>query len=735
MTKRLFAYFGLTMLGVYTVVFYFGLYGICTAAGLFAVLLLYACFVKKPVVQKSVVIFVAVTVAVSAVIFVIYDNSFKSNSEKYNQENVSVTAKVKSDGEKRYGVYTYELQAEKIDSESSEIKIVLYSNYKLLCERGDTIKFNARLMTCEGSYYRSLGYGYSAESDDYKLDYTFIKRGEKDFWYYPQYLQNKLSEAVKSVIYGEDGELSAAMAFGAREQLSNEINSMFSKTGLSFLIVVSGLHMTIVSGFLLLVFYPLRKNRFGNYFVCALVILCVIFYMLITGLTASVVRSGIAVILALFGTLFSKRSDSYNSLGLAAFLIIALNPYAVGDVGMLLSFSSVLGILYFSPRLCRWFEKSFYERKVEYYNEINRTNQLRRKTYFKFQLVTARVAFCIIKSFLVSFSAFVASLPIVCLTIGYENVSVLLSSVLLAPLTVLIVVFGLLTGILFYIPVVGFISRFTGVVADFSSYLMIYIVRLINSVSYLKLYVDRNTIWMWLLSLVILMGLAFVLKRDRKNYVLAFIFSLVFFFGICGVKIIVHSNNVIMTIIDTGSPSVKISGGGVEALLSYSGDYGKFSELSRKLRSNCGNVKTLIVPDNSLKTSRFAVNILDEFDVERVMLYHSKRTPLDLEEDAMSVKNYREFYSADIITLDLGKGIRDTIIQDGKSTWQYVESGEFSALIAPDKADAKRLEEKYLDADVVICGNEIKNMDLLGDSETRFITGNGPEDLNIKLGD
>lgn len=735
MTKRLFAYLGLTMLGVYTVVFYFGFYGTCAAAGLAAVLLLYAVFKKKTQVQKSVIVFVAVTIAVSAVIFALYDNGFKSESEKYNQENVSVTAKVKSDGEKRYGVYNYELQAEKIDSESTDTKIVLYSNYKLLCEYGDTISFKTRLSTCEGNYYRSRGFVYSAESDDYKLDYSLIKRGEKDFCYYPQYLQNKFTDAVKTVVKGGDGELCAAMAFGAREQLSEEINSMFSKTGLSFLIVVSGLHMTIVSGFLLLVLKPLLKRRIGKRIVCVILILFIAGYMLITGMTASVVRSGIAVILALFGTIFSKRSDSYNSLGLAAFILIICNPYAVGDIGMLLSFSSVLGIIYFYPKLCGRFEKSFYERKSEYYNEINRTNQNKRKLYFKLQIVLARASLYVVRILFVSLSAFAASMPIVCLTLGYVNVSVLFSSILLTPLTALVVVFSLITGVLFYIPFMGFVVNISGAVAGLCSRFMIVIVGYINSVSYFKFFIDRNTVWLWLLTLAILLGLALVLKRSRKNYVSAVILSLVFLFGLCGIQSVIHSNIVTMRIINTSSPSVKISGGGIEALLSYGGEYGGFSELCRKLRSSDSDVKTLIVPDNTLKTSRFAVNFLDEFDVERVMLYHSKRTPLDLEEDAMSVKDYKEFYSSDVFTIDLGRGVADTIIQDGKSTWQYVQSDGLSVLIVPDKADAERLDEKYLSADIVVCGNEIKNMDLLGNSKTRFITGSASEDVNIRLGD
>ena len=734
MTKRLFAYFGLSVLGVYTVVFYFGFYGLCAAAVLVLGLIFYALAVKKPAVEKSVIILVAVTVVLSSAAFTVYDGAFRSLGERFNEQTVTMTANVKSDGEKRYGTYYYELNAEKIDSDDVDLKVMLHSNLILSCEYGDTIRVKAKLTSCDEDYYRSRRFVYSAESDSFKLDYTVLKKGRKGFCYFPVYLRDKFSEAVQTVVKGDNGELCSVMTFGNREQLSGDINALFSKTGLSFLVVISGLHMSIISVFLLYFLRPLSKRKCGNYIRCGIVVVFILLYMIITGLTASVVRSGIAIILSIIAVSFKRRSDAYNNLGLAALILTAVNPYAVGDIGMLLSFSSVLGILYFHPRLCRRIEDSYFERQKELYLEINRTNQLKRQLRFKLHTLLLSITMSAESTLFVSVSSIIVSMPIVCLAIGFVSPAALFSSFILVPLTAGVVIFSLLTALVYYIPLVGFLSYFIGAVADVLSGMMIAVVRFVCSVPYLTLYLDRDTVWMWIIVFAVLLGMVILLKLGKKHYLTAFMLSVVFLVGSYSVKYIIHSNSVTVKVIGTGSPCVRITGGGIEALLSYGGDYDKFSELTRKLRYSCGDVKTLIVPDDSLKTSRFAVNILDEFDVKRVMLYHSKRTPLDPETQAMSVKDYEEFYSSDVVTLNLGQGVKETLINDGKSTWQYIKSDTASVLIAPDRADAQRLDESFRSAEFIVCGAEIKNIDLLDYKNSHWITRNDlKEDFNIKI--
>ena len=77
----------------------------------------------------------------------------------------------------------------------------------------------------------------------------------------------------------------------------------------------------------------------------------VMIYMALTGFTSSVIRSGIMMIIYLIGKEFFYESDSLNSLGIAALFMCLPNPYASGDIGMILSFSATLGIIILYPVL------------------------------------------------------------------------------------------------------------------------------------------------------------------------------------------------------------------------------------------------------------------------------------------------------------------------------------------------------------------------------------------------
>lgn len=70
--------------------------------------------------------------------------------------------------------------------------------------------------------------------------------------------------------------------------------------------------------------------------------------MAVTGFAHSVVRAGIMMIIVSFASSNLRIADSLNNLGFAAIVLTAFNPYAVADIGMLLSFSATTGIILWS---------------------------------------------------------------------------------------------------------------------------------------------------------------------------------------------------------------------------------------------------------------------------------------------------------------------------------------------------------------------------------------------------
>lgn len=135
------------------------------------------------------------------------------------------------------------------------------------------------------------------------------------------------------------GVLSAILT-GDRARLSNDVTADFRGSGLSHILVVSGLHLILVSrlvGILLLrVFTPRRAGLLSLGF-CWL-------FAAVSGLGSSIIRAAIMLTLIHLAELFNRRSDTLTSLMAAALLMGLQNPYTLLSVSFLLSFGAVAGL-------------------------------------------------------------------------------------------------------------------------------------------------------------------------------------------------------------------------------------------------------------------------------------------------------------------------------------------------------------------------------------------------------
>ncbi len=139
-----------------------------------------------------------------------------------------------------------------------------------------------------------------------------------------------------------------ALILGERYDISKDIKDLFIKTGTAHILAISGFNVGIVAFLIFLVLKVLRFKRNAQYF---LTILILIFYALLTGAQASVVRATIMAVVFLFSFLVERETDSLNSLALAALIILGWNPFNLFDVGFQLSFMSVFFIIQGFPRL------------------------------------------------------------------------------------------------------------------------------------------------------------------------------------------------------------------------------------------------------------------------------------------------------------------------------------------------------------------------------------------------
>ena len=151
---------------------------------------------------------------------------------------------------------------------------------------------------------------------------------------------------------GMDGDLLgvvSAMTLGEKSLVSREVREVFSGTGTSHVLALSGLHLGILFSLLqyLLTFGGrLRRMRVPCQTV---VILFVWIYAVIAGMPQSLVRASVMCTLVCLAVIFRRSPLSVGNLYLAAFLILFFNPLSLFDVGFQLSFVSVLFILKLMP--------------------------------------------------------------------------------------------------------------------------------------------------------------------------------------------------------------------------------------------------------------------------------------------------------------------------------------------------------------------------------------------------
>ena len=160
----------------------------------------------------------------------------------------------------------------------------------------------------------------------------------QDSW---QVWKSNAISAVQRFLPGQNTALIAAITIGDDSLLDEQTETEMQKAGLSHLLVVSGLHLSAVSGMLYEGVRGYLPRKMAVLAACCGSLL----FMMLVGFSPSVVRAGVMLFAFYAAKWLGEKEDAFTSLGLAALLLCLVNPYAACDVGLLLSFSATLGIL------------------------------------------------------------------------------------------------------------------------------------------------------------------------------------------------------------------------------------------------------------------------------------------------------------------------------------------------------------------------------------------------------
>lgn len=170
--------------------------------------------------------------------------------------------------------------------------------------------------------------------------------------------QKFISVLEQYIIKKEEVAVAAALVLGFRDNLDIEQINAYASAGAMHVLAVSGMHVGILFmmlGVMLSWFDKLKRIRWLKHI---LLLSFIWFYAMITGFSPSVMRASVMISVIIIGRMIFRKGNIYNTMLLAAAVLLLYNPFMITEVGFQLSFLAVFGIVAWHPVVFQWFEPS-----------------------------------------------------------------------------------------------------------------------------------------------------------------------------------------------------------------------------------------------------------------------------------------------------------------------------------------------------------------------------------------
>ena len=231
-----------------------------------------------------------------------------------------------------------------VDGVSCRLKVKVYlqdGSPELL--PGDVLYFPGKFSAAERSWRQNLlQEGYFLTLSQNGIPEVYPGEG-RTLLRELRILSYRITQKIHTLLPGDEGALLSALISGDRTGFSQRFDSALTRSGLRHMTAVSGLHVSILAGFLVW-FLGKRAGLLAAVPVGLL-------YAALTGFSPSVIRATVLLIFWSAAFWLKEEKDSLTALAAALLLLIAKNPFSCRSAGLLLSFAATLGLILLSAPL------------------------------------------------------------------------------------------------------------------------------------------------------------------------------------------------------------------------------------------------------------------------------------------------------------------------------------------------------------------------------------------------
>lgn len=406
----------------------------------------------------------------------------------HNQEKISGSFLVSDDIVSSEEFNTVTLKTVNCAVVSKNTKILVFDYDKSLLKIGDVINCTLKLSAIDSyNKYRLSDYGDSIYATAHIVELE--KTGEINLIYKTI---GKIRTYVKNNVvsyFGDDTtHLLSAITIGDKSLLSDTFLQNIKTTGISHLIVVSGMHLSIIMA---VVFFVIDRIFYNKYARCLLSVCVVLFVCTVCGCTMSVIRAGVFFSVAAFASVFNRESDLLNSLFTAITLVLICAPFAILNISFQLSVLSTLAIVWAVPF---------------YYDVLIK----------KFK-ISSKFIKSIISMVMCSIFAALFTLPVAIKTFGFVSIIMPITNIIVILPISLALVANIAALFLHALPVIKFLSYPLFYIAGLCSKLIIVLVNTLAKLPITVAVLPKNAFWWSLLIIAVIVGYMYFYEFKIKG--------------------------------------------------------------------------------------------------------------------------------------------------------------------------------------------------------------------------
>jgi competence protein ComEC len=294
-------------------------------------------------------------------------------------------------------------------------------------------------------------------------------------------VRNSMAQSIDRALPEPQSGLAKGIFLGIPGSIPQSIRAEFAGTGTSHVLAISGLHLTIIIGLLVMAGSLIFGRRYNIHIWLAFIVVWI--YAVFTGLDMPIIRSAIMGSVFLLAIFLGRQRNALPALTLAAAIMLGFQPKIIGDISFQLSYLSMCGLILVFP----YFQKLSLLQKPD---EEDRS-------------IINRISRVILTGLFVILSALIGIAPIIAYNFGVLPVLAIPATIFILPALPLIIITSALVAI------IGLVIPFLAMIIGWLDWLfisyMLLIVRIFDALPLASIDIKITEPWqVWCYYIILL---------------------------------------------------------------------------------------------------------------------------------------------------------------------------------------------------------------------------------------